>query len=87
MTKTERPPAERRALMGAILYLNQTGCLWRSFPREYPLCKMAYTVFWRWRRDESGIRSTTPFLERFVRPLARSRRRVWSLSTASLFVP
>jgi putative transposase len=49
--KVGRRPLCRRWVVNAILYLNRTGCQWRSLPHDFPNWKTVYTVFWRWRRD------------------------------------
>jgi transposase len=33
-------------LLNAILYLNRTGCPWRSLPHDFPACEAVY-AFWR----------------------------------------
>jgi putative transposase len=45
-----RRPICRRLILNAILYLNRTGCQWRSLPHDFPNWKTVYTNFWRWRR-------------------------------------
>lgn len=44
-------PICRRLILNAILYLNRTGCQWRSLPHDFPNWKTVYTIFWRWRRE------------------------------------
>src|SRR5260370_39378399 len=34
--KMGRPPADLRAVLGAILYLVRTGCPWRLLPHDFP---------------------------------------------------
>ena len=46
-----RRPICRRLILNAILYLNRTGCQWRSLPHDFPNWKTVYTIFWRWRRE------------------------------------
>jgi putative transposase len=41
----------RRWVLNAVLYVNRTGCQWRSLPHDFPKWKTVYTIFWRWRRD------------------------------------
>ncbi len=50
VSKTGRPPLDRRWVINAILYLNRTGCQWRYLPTDFPNWKSVYTVFWRWRK-------------------------------------
>jgi putative transposase len=49
--KCGRPPLDRREMINAILYVNRTGCTWRSLPHDFFSWKSVYTVFWRWRND------------------------------------
>ena len=46
-----RPPLDRREVVNAILYVNRTGCSWRSLPHDFPHWKSVYTNFWRWRNN------------------------------------
>lgn len=48
--KRGRKPVCRRSILNAILYVNRTGCQWRSLPHDFPKWKTVYTVFWRWRQ-------------------------------------
>lgn len=48
--KRGRPPVCRRWILNAILYVNRTGCQWRSLPHDFPKWKTVYTIFWRWRQ-------------------------------------
>jgi putative transposase len=47
--KRGRRPVCRRWILKAILYVNRTGCQWRSLPHDFPKWKTVYTIFWRWR--------------------------------------
>lgn len=47
-----RKPADRRAVVNAILYVNRTGCQWRALPHDFPKWKTVYNTFWRWRKDD-----------------------------------
>jgi len=38
-----------RLTVNAIFYINRTGCLWRSLPREYPPWQTVYGYFHVWR--------------------------------------
>jgi putative transposase len=49
--RTGRPPADRRAVLDAILYLVRTGCQWRLLPRDFPPWSTVHTWYRRWRRD------------------------------------
>jgi putative transposase len=42
---------DRREVVNAILYVNRTGCSWRSLPHDFPHWKSVYTNFWRWRNN------------------------------------
>jgi putative transposase len=39
----------RRRIIEAILYVNRTGCSWRSLPRDFPKWRTVYALFWEWR--------------------------------------
>lgn len=45
-----RPPAERRKLIGGILYVLRTGCQWNALPKEYGSGKTAHRYFQKWVR-------------------------------------
>jgi putative transposase len=45
-----RPAAERRKLMGGILYVLRTGCQWNALPKEYGSGKTAHRYFQKWVR-------------------------------------
>ena len=45
-----RPPADRRKVLGAILYVLRTGCQWNAVPREYGSGKTAHKYFQAWQR-------------------------------------
>ena len=40
---------DRREIINAILYVNRTGCSWRSMPHDLPNWSTVYGVFWVWR--------------------------------------
>src|SRR5262245_25170225 len=40
---------DRREIINGILYVNRTGCSWRSMPHDLPNWNTCYGVFWRWR--------------------------------------
>jgi putative transposase len=39
----------RRRIIEAILYVNRTGCSWRSLPHDFPKWRTVYAIFWLWR--------------------------------------
>jgi transposase len=41
----------RRRIIEAILYLDRTGCAWRSLPADFPPWQTVYTYFATWRDD------------------------------------
>lgn len=45
-----RPPADRRAVVNAILYVNKTGCQWRMLPKAYGNWNTVYHYFNAWSR-------------------------------------
>jgi putative transposase len=49
--KMGRPPADRRAVLNAILYLVRTGCQWRLLPHDFPPWSTVHTWYRRWRKD------------------------------------
>jgi putative transposase len=40
---------DRRRIIEAILYVNRTGCSWRSLPHDFPKWGTVYALFWVWR--------------------------------------
>lgn len=42
---------DRRRIIDGILYVNRTGCSWRSMPHDLPNWNTVYGVFWSWRLD------------------------------------
>lgn len=42
---------DRRRLLEGILYVNRSGCSWRSLPHDFPNWNTVYGVFWCWRLD------------------------------------
>src|SRR3990172_2173589 len=45
-----RPPADRRKLIGGILYVLRTGCQWNALPKEYGSGKTVHRYFQKWVR-------------------------------------
>lgn len=45
-----RPPADRRRVVNAILYVNKTGCQWRMLPQTYGHWNTVYHYFSAWTR-------------------------------------
>ena len=41
----------RRRIVEAILYVNRTGCAWRSLPHDFPPWESVYGYFKRWNAD------------------------------------
>lgn len=41
----------RRRIVEAILYVNRTGCSWRSLPHDFPPWDTVYWYFKRWNED------------------------------------
>jgi transposase len=41
----------RRRIVEAILYVNRTGCAWRSVPHDFPPWDTVYWYFKRWNAD------------------------------------
>ena len=50
----------RRRIINAILYLVRTDDQWQNLLHHFPNWKTVYNVFWHWRNDGSGKRSTMP---------------------------
>jgi putative transposase len=48
--KVGRPPADRRLVFDALLYLLRTGCAWRMLPKEFPPWRTVYGYFRQWTR-------------------------------------
>lgn len=46
-----RPPAPRRPVVDAILYLVRTGCSWRQLPADFPKWQTVYFLHATWVRD------------------------------------
>jgi putative transposase len=40
---------DRREIINAILYVNRTGCSWRSLPHDFPKWNTVYGLFWLWQ--------------------------------------
>lgn len=49
--RTGRPPADLRAVLNGIFYLNRAGCPWRLLPHDFPPWSTVHTWYRRWRRD------------------------------------
>src|SRR5438309_8537834 len=49
--RTGRPPANLRAVLNGIFYLNRSGCPWRLLPRDFPPWSTVHTWYRRWRTD------------------------------------
>jgi putative transposase len=49
--KTGRKPIDKRWIIDAILYVDRTGCQWRSLPHDFPKWKTVYNNFLKWRND------------------------------------
>src|SRR6476620_9851309 len=39
----------RRRLVDAVLYVNRSGCSWRSLPHDFPKWRTVYAFFWEGR--------------------------------------
>jgi putative transposase len=51
-TKVGAPrTVDRRRLIEGILFVNRSGCSWRSLPHDFPNWNTVYGVFWCWRLD------------------------------------
>jgi len=61
-----RPTIPKREIVNAILYVNKTGCQWRSLPHDFPKWSTVYGCFWQWTK--SGV------WEQIVDPLRREIR-------------
>jgi putative transposase len=42
---------DRRRIIDGILYVNRSGCSWRSMPHDLPNWNTVYGIFWCWRLD------------------------------------
>jgi putative transposase len=40
---------DRRRIIDGILYVNRSGCSWRSLPHDLPNWNTVYGIFWCWR--------------------------------------
>ena len=49
--KLGRPPADRRVVINAILYVLKGGIAWRLLPRNFPPWKTVYHIFRAWSLD------------------------------------
>lgn len=61
-----RPPKDHRLIVGAIVWLDQTGAPWRDLPSQFGPWEMVASRFCRWRRQ--GIWAVA------VAPLSTLRR-------------
>lgn len=48
---TGRPPADPRQMLDAILWVNNTGAIWRDIPRELGAWQTVFKHFDRWNND------------------------------------
>lgn len=70
----------RRKLIDAILYVNRSGCAWRSLPHDFPKWRTVYSFFWQcrvqglWQTIHDAVRGK----------LRRSEGRKTSPSAASI---
>lgn len=48
---TGRPPKDRRVVMNAIIWLNNTGAKWRDLPEEFGKWRTVYGWFDLWNSD------------------------------------
>lgn len=44
---------ERREIVNALLYINRTGCQWRSLPHDLPPWDSVYWYFRNWKKDST----------------------------------
>jgi transposase len=42
---------ERREVVNALLYIDRTGCQWRSLPHDFPPWDSVYWYFRIWKKD------------------------------------
>jgi putative transposase len=70
-TPTERPPADPRRVVNAILYLVRTGCQWRLLPADFPPWSTVHTWYRRWRRDGTWERRNEALRRRVRRRAGR----------------
>jgi transposase len=49
--KTGRPPADRRQMVNAILWIVRTGAPWRDLPAEFGPWQTVYEYFNQWSSD------------------------------------
>lgn len=40
-----------KEILGAIIYINKTGCQWRMLPSEFPKWQLVYYYFQKWKRE------------------------------------
>jgi len=50
--------ADLREVMNAILYLNKTGCQWRSLPHDFPVWSVVFYYFFDCSRGTVRPRSS-----------------------------
>lgn len=41
---------DMREVVNGILYVNRTGCSWRSMPHDLPPWSTVHYYYWKWRR-------------------------------------
>ena len=63
----------RREVLNALLYVERTGCQWRSLPHDLPPWKLVYWYFMDWRA--TGLLDHIYDRVRTVVPRATGRRR------------
>lgn len=51
LKKTGRPPADRRVIVNAILWMVRAGAPWRDLPAEFGPWQTVYDYFNRWCSD------------------------------------
>ena len=43
---------DMREVLGAIFYVDRTGCQWRALPHDFPPWSTVWSYFRTWRNDE-----------------------------------
>lgn len=74
-----RPPADRRQVINAILYIVKGGIQWRLLPINFPPWKTVYHIFRKWSRDH-----TWEAINARLRALVRQRAGKRSRPTAAI---
>ena len=62
---TGRPPMDRRVVMNAMIWLNNTGAKWRDLPSEFGKWRTVYGWFDLWNNDGT-LQAIVDRLTRFV---------------------